>query len=120
MRVLVYSTGIVRNELICGYANVLHTSSSFRTHTQHTHTYTQFEDHEPTGLKMDIAEPTGLKVVIAHKLILRAYCCCCCFADAMVSAKVWNECKVQDKQARRQDIVFAYRQKKVFEILILS
>ena len=32
-------TGIVRNELICGYASVLHTSSSFRPHT-HTHTHT--------------------------------------------------------------------------------
>ena len=31
-------TGIVRNELICGYASVLHTSSSFRPHT-HTHTH---------------------------------------------------------------------------------
>ena len=37
--VLVYSTGIVRNELICGYANVVHTSSSFRPRTR-THSYT--------------------------------------------------------------------------------
>ena len=35
-RVLVYSTGIVQKELICGYASVVHTSSSFHTHT-HTH-----------------------------------------------------------------------------------
>ena len=33
VHVLVYSTGIVRNELICGYSNVVHTSSSFRPHT---------------------------------------------------------------------------------------
>ena len=61
MRVLVYSTGIVQNEL-CGYGNVVHTSSSFRPHThthttQHTHTrmyarthtiFIPFEDdHEP-------------------------------------------------------------------------
>ena len=39
MHVLVYSTGIVRNELICGYVNVVHISSSFRPHT-HTHTHT--------------------------------------------------------------------------------
>ena len=38
--VLVYCTGIVRNELICGYAKVVHTSSSYRTHTHtHTHSY---------------------------------------------------------------------------------
>ena len=70
MRVLVYSTGIVQNEL-CGYGNVVHTSSSFRPHThthttQHTHTrmyarthtiFIPFEDdHEPTGLKVDIAK----------------------------------------------------------------
>ena len=39
MRVLAYSTGTVRNELICGYASVVHTSSLFRPHT-HTHTHT--------------------------------------------------------------------------------
>ena len=39
VRVLVYSTSFIRNELICGYANVLHTSSSFRPHT-HTHSHT--------------------------------------------------------------------------------
>ena len=37
----------------------------------------------------------------------------------MVRAKFWNECKVQGNQARKQDTVFAYRQK-VFEILVLS
>ena len=36
--VLVYSTGIVRNELICGYASVVQPSGSFRPHT-HTHTH---------------------------------------------------------------------------------
>ena len=68
MRVLVYSTGIVQNEPICGYANVVHTSSSFRPHTHtdtdtdtHTHTLSTFsyhsdEDCEPTGLKADIAQ----------------------------------------------------------------
>ena len=54
------STGIVRNvELICGYANVVHTSSSFRPHTHththarthartHTHTHTQTHTHTDT------------------------------------------------------------------------
>ena len=54
MRVCVYSTGIVRNELICGYANVMHTSSSFRPHT-HTHILIPFEEREPTWLIVDIA-----------------------------------------------------------------
>ena len=40
MRVLGYITGMVRNEVIMWiYANVVHTSSSFRPHT-HTHTHT--------------------------------------------------------------------------------
>ena len=52
----VYSTGIVRNELMCGYANVVHTSSSFHTHIHtHTHILIPFEDSEPTGLNVDIA-----------------------------------------------------------------
>ena len=56
MRVHVYNTGIVCNELICGYANVLHTSSSFRPHIHtDTHILIPFEDSEPTGLKVDIA-----------------------------------------------------------------
>ena len=42
------STGIVRNvELICGYANVVHTSSSFRPHT-HTHTHARTHAHTHT------------------------------------------------------------------------
>ena len=66
------STGIVQNELLCGYANVVHISNSFHpcththihthTHTRthaHTHTHTHilipFEDSEPMGLKVDIA-----------------------------------------------------------------
>ena len=68
---LVYSTGIEWNELICGYASVVHTSSSIHTHTRmhtltyslthththlHSHTLIPFEDHELTGLKVDIAE----------------------------------------------------------------
>ena len=53
VRVFVYSTGIVQNELIYGYASIVHTSSSFHTHT---HTCIPFEDPEPTGLKLvDIA-----------------------------------------------------------------
>ena len=62
--------GIVWNKLICGYANIVHTSGSFlpctyaRTHThtqKHTHTHTHthililFEDREPTWLNVDIA-----------------------------------------------------------------
>ena len=53
MRVLVYSTGMLQNEPICGYASVVNTSSSFGTHT-YTHTDTPYEDREPTG-KVDIA-----------------------------------------------------------------
>ena len=58
----IYSTGIVRNKLICEYANVVHTPSSFRPHT-HTHTLIliPFEDHEPTGLKVDIACDSSLQ-----------------------------------------------------------
>ena len=63
MRVLVYSTGTVRNELMWGYANVLR-SHSVHTHARararaHTHTHTHiiipFEDRELAGLKVDIA-----------------------------------------------------------------
>ena len=58
MHVLLYSTGMVWNELICGYANVLHTSGSFRPHTHthaRTHIHIPFEDHELTRLKVEIA-----------------------------------------------------------------
>ena len=61
VRVLVCSTGVVRNELICGSANVVHTSGSFRTHTHartharmhacthtHTHTHTHTRTHART------------------------------------------------------------------------
>ena len=42
---------------ICGYANVVHTSSSFRPHTHtHTHILIPFEDSVPMGLKVDIAK----------------------------------------------------------------
>ena len=46
-----------RNELICGYANLVHTSSySVHTHPHtHTHILIPSEDHKPTGLKVDIA-----------------------------------------------------------------
>ena len=51
-------TGIVWTELICGYASVVHTSSSFYTHT-HAHTSARilipFEDCKQTVLKVDIA-----------------------------------------------------------------
>jgi len=48
--------GIVWNELIRGYANVVHTSSSFSTHAcTHAHILIPFEDHELMGLKVDIA-----------------------------------------------------------------
>ena len=50
--VLAYTTDIAQNELICGYVSVVHTSSSFRTHT---HILIPFEDCELTGLKVDIA-----------------------------------------------------------------
>ena len=56
--VLVYSTGIVWNEVMCGYANVVHTSSSFCPHT-HTHILKPFEDSEPTGLKVDTADKSA-------------------------------------------------------------
>ena len=49
----VYSTGIVRNELMCGYANVVHTSSSFHTHT---HTYTHTHSHTIWGQRTDRAK----------------------------------------------------------------
>ena len=54
------STGIAWNELICGYANVVYTSSdSAHTHT-HTHTLIPFEDCKPTGLIVDIATGLGI------------------------------------------------------------
>ena len=74
--------GIVQNELICGYANVVHTSSSFRphthtqhTHTQHTHSPIPFEDSEPTGLKVDIAawSPNGWLTISALRATLCAH-----------------------------------------------
>ena len=67
---------IAQNELICGYASVVYTLSSFRLHThthcdthtrmhtracEHTHTHCDthipipFENRKPTGLKVDIA-----------------------------------------------------------------
>ena len=56
-------TGIVWNELIRGYTNVVHTSSSFRPRTHartdsrsHTRILIPFEDREPTGLKVDIMQ----------------------------------------------------------------
>ena len=66
MRVLVYSTDIVWNELLwicqCNiyfkFITHTHTHVHACTHAQtqtHTHTYTHtLEDHEPTGLKVDM------------------------------------------------------------------
>ena len=48
MHVCMYSTGIVWNELICGYAIL-------QVYSTHTHTFIPFEDREPMGLKVDIA-----------------------------------------------------------------
>ena len=49
-------TGIVQNELICGYANTVHTSSSFHPHAHarahHTHISILSEDLELMGLKL--------------------------------------------------------------------
>ena len=75
MRVLVYSTGIVQNELMCGYANVVDTSSSFHPHTHtHTHTHTHilipFGDSEPMGLKVDTAKQFFLKVPIQYQTVI--------------------------------------------------
>ena len=50
---LVYNSSIVRKELMCGYATVVHNSSSFHPHT---HIFIPFEDSEPTGLKVDTAK----------------------------------------------------------------
>ena len=56
MHVLVYNTGIAQNELICGYANVVHTRTHACTHTKHTHILIPFEDSVLMGLKVDIAK----------------------------------------------------------------
>ena len=42
-------TSIVWNQLECGYASVVHTSSSFCPHTHHT----PIQGYELTGLKVD-------------------------------------------------------------------
>ena len=73
------SAGIAWNELICGYANIVHTSYSAHTHTHtytHTHTHTlththiliPFKDHELTGLKVDIAVGLGIVSLLPHLL----------------------------------------------------
>ena len=83
MRVLVHSTGIVRNELKCGYANVVHTLSSFRTHT-HTHILIPFEDSEPTGLKVDIAIYTLYLLACQVRVIVGDSGLCCCVSVTSV------------------------------------
>ena len=90
VRGLVYSTCIVRNELIRVYASVVHTSGSFRPHTRtharthartHTHTHTHTRTHARTHahththththtdthmlIPFEDREPTRLKVGIA-------------------------------------------------------
>ena len=64
VHVLVYSSGIVQNELICGYASVVHMLSSLPAHT-HTHARTfifiPFEDRKLTGLKVDMADSSSGK-----------------------------------------------------------
>ena len=66
-------TDIVWNELICGHASGVNTSSLFNTHTHtHTHTHTRshthilipFENHKPMGLKVNIAEVSFLNASI--------------------------------------------------------
>ena len=55
---LVYSTGIARNELIRGYACVVYIYVKFilYTHTHcDTHILIPFENCKPMGLKVDIA-----------------------------------------------------------------
>ena len=51
MCLCIHSTGIVRKELVGGYANAVHTSSSFCPHT-----LIPFEDRKLTGLKVDFAD----------------------------------------------------------------
>ena len=65
MRVFVYSTGIVRNELVCGYiicqsgtAYVKFIPSPPPSPNTHTHSQYHLRTREPTGLKVDIAEVT--------------------------------------------------------------
>ena len=54
MHVLVYSTGVVWYELMCAYANVVHTSVQFYSVHTHTHILIPFADCELIGLKVDI------------------------------------------------------------------
>ena len=66
------------NSQLCGYANIVHTSSSFHTHT-HTHTHT-FSYHlrtaKPTGLKVDIAICLLITNSFAVDMNLLFHCCC--------------------------------------------
>ena len=52
VHVLVYRTGVIWYELMCGYANVVHTP--VQVHSVHTHILIPFADCELTGLKVDI------------------------------------------------------------------
>ena len=77
---LVYSTGILRNELIIMWICQRSAYFSFipstcaHTHT-HTHTHTPFEDHAPTGVKLDIA----------HKLQGKEHPCVCIPCDKFLA-----------------------------------
>ena len=64
---LVHSTGIVRNEPICGYASVVQTASSFCTQT---YTIILFGDGELTGLKLDIADVSSLLAAAADQMLM--------------------------------------------------
>ena len=75
-------TGIAQNELICGYATIVHASSSFRTHT---HTHTPFEDCELTGLKVDIANE-----LIIHKFKWIKASLAVAFLGDMVQKMLWQ------------------------------
>ena len=75
-------TDIAQNELICGYASVMHAQVHFicvRTHT-HTHTHIPiivlFEDHELMGLKVDIAHVCVCVRVCMHACVRACVCVC--------------------------------------------
>ena len=92
LRACVYRTGIVRNELKCGYANIMYTSGSFRPHARtRTHARTHTRTHARTHARTHTRIHTGLKVdsafFIAETVIFRnwiadfaartwPFCCC--------------------------------------------
>ena len=87
------STGIIRNELICGYASVVHTSSSFCPHTcahacmhsrmcarmcahTHTHVHTHTHSHTIWG-----PQTHGAKIGHCHMWCMNICCTCLSFVD---------------------------------------